>query len=150
MRERVGIKYLCPFVTVVTGSVSTGKDMAEGGTECGTFYDRHNLRASHGTLLEVNERLGNRSGDRVPCHIHHTETQLAFAGVSRLEIGRTFDLVDIFLRDGFPGLVVGCPRVQPLFFKRVVFHELRGQFHEVTGYPVHGSRTVSTFAEDAV
>src|SRR5699024_10183201 len=132
------------------GRITAPENVGEGGRHGRTFDVRGDLGGLHRFPFECFHvrRDGLRNG--VPCHIVQGITELPHVRVCGQVVFRCDDFVDEFLRHLLARLVVYREQVEELFFRRPVFHDLRGQFDEVLINGRSRQRCVFAFGEKSV
>ena len=85
-------------------------------------------------FLECPDVLGHSVAQRIESHVQQSERHLAHTGIGGVERAQADNFVNQRLRYRLARLVVEGKRVEELRLCGEIFHELRGQFHEVPIY----------------
>ena len=126
----VGAQHLGPLVAVITGRVTTGKNVAEA-VRCavpGRGLEHGNFRAH---LSQHAHEVSTRSGFAVQAHVKKRELDLAQGLQPALEVFGGQHLVEQGARQGLAGVYMRGHVAQHAPFPAKVFHELAGQLHRV-------------------
>ena len=126
----IGAQHLGPFVAVVTGRITTGKNMAEA-VRCavpGRGLEHGNLRAH---FAQHAHEVSPCSRFAVQAHVKQRELDLAQGLQPALKIFGGQHLVEQGAWQGLAGVHMRGHMAQHAPFPAKVFHELAGQLHRV-------------------
>ena len=148
--EGVGVEHFSPGVDVVAGCVASVEDVAEVGAAVAHGDFGNQADAVEGRFFEC---LGVDAGsvpDGVVCHVEEGCGHEFDNGEALVEEAACLYFVNQFLGHGLAGFPVAGVGLQDFGGSRPVFHDLRGQFHEVVGYGCAGDAGVGAAGEQAV
>ena len=131
--EGISIQYLCPFIAIVAGSISSRHDMRElhSHTSICSGLLPGDLRLCPCFLLEGDDIFSERLLLGIVRHVEQSEAHLSETGGSCHEVPALDNPLDQVVGNGLAGLIMEGECSEELLFHRIVLHELRGQFHEV-------------------
>ena len=89
--ECVGLEYLGPLVGVVSGTVASGKNVAERRGYAGAGRLRQRPERLQDAVLEVNGAAVRQLVECMPGHVEDAELKLADLGIGGVEIARADD-----------------------------------------------------------